>query len=216
MLSLGFSKSKLKYNELRFRPVDVSKPIVFAASYESGFACYFFILDAHLSKEKSKGNGMLNYKPFKTNSYLIDCYDGSRVSAKPYWSITSEGITVVYGDVSFPDTWHLADCEMLCAFVGGAITVNQLRMHAYLIARVAVKEERREKHIEGLAFKNELLRYALKVSYKECDMLREKNLTLTCKCGLLIEKLESAIKSSWPLTWKSTIKKIIKQSPLTQ
>lgn len=149
ILSLGFVRGSFT-NKLRFRPIDMTKPVVFAIKGMTS-GCYFVAVTAHIGMD-ADDRGMRNFKPFMTDEYLIDCYDGCGMSSgkKDYWSITSEGMTFVYGE-TFPDTWKLDTCDLLCAFVGGELTANQLRMHAYLNQREAAKEMRREERIRTMA-----------------------------------------------------------------
>jgi len=133
--------------KLLFRPIDSKKPIVLAI-YNDNNGCYFVIVDGHVRKEKEKiVGGMLNFKPFQTNNFIIDCGDAQC----KYWSITSKGITCIYGEQTFPETWTVDNCDQLCAFIGGELTANQLRMHAVLAEQETIKEKRREAHIERLA-----------------------------------------------------------------
>lgn len=146
-LTMGFEKGS-SVIKMTFRPIDPTKPIVLAVDdmKDNGFV----YIDHHL--EEGAEPGMRNYSTHKTDDFLIDCQRGDIVrNGGKYWSITSEGLTFVFGETTFPDTWHLRDCDQLCAFVGGELTANQLRKHAYLSDREAVKEERREAHIARLA-----------------------------------------------------------------
>lgn len=145
-LTLGFNKGSFS-KELVFRPIDPAKPIVLAVEEVSNNG--FVYIDHHL-KEGAEA-GMHNYSAYKTDDFLIDCQLRDVVGGgHDYWSVTSEGMTFVFGEELFPDTWHLSDCDPLCAFVAGELTANQIRSHAYFSNREAAKEERREAHIELL------------------------------------------------------------------
>jgi hypothetical protein len=173
---------------MTFRPIDPTKPIVLAVDNMTSIG--FVYIDHHL-KEGAEA-GMRNYDMHKTDEFLIDCQrhntiDGSRV----YWSVTSGGITFVYGKKTFPETWMIRDCDQLCAFVAGELTVNQLRKHAYLADREVVKEERREAHIQRLTH----------------DLSRANN-----RYEQLVSKLKSTMSGVIPFIGKANVLKVIKNN----
>ena len=149
--TLGFKRGS-GIDNMTFCPIDPSKPIVLAICNMSNHG--FVYIDQHL--EDNAKPGMRNWKFYKTDKFLIDCNrQGSLTTCENYWSITSEGITFVYGDVTFPDVdvWKVNDADLLCAFVAGELTTNQLRKEAYLSEREAVKKEKRETRIQDLEYR---------------------------------------------------------------
>ena len=199
VLTLGYSKGK-STSDMLFRPIDPKKPIVLAVDSMTHIA--FVSLDYHLKEEAEEG--MRNCKPFQTSDFIVDC-KRSEFGSKSYWSITSEGMTFVYGDVTFPDTWTFRDCDLLCAFVGGEMTANQLRMHAYLTNREAVKEERREAHVQRLM--HELNEVAADASATRDDLSRATN-----RYEQLVIKLKTATNGILPFIDKANLLKIIKEN----
>jgi hypothetical protein len=142
-LTLGFKKGS-GITKMTFRPIDPTKPIVLAVDNMTDIG--FVYIDHHL--EEGAEAGMRNYRTHKTDDFLIDCQSRDTIGGgREYWSVTSEGMTFVFGEKTFPDTWHLRDADLLCAFVAGGLTANKLRMHAYLSERAAVKEKRCEDRI---------------------------------------------------------------------
>ena len=199
VLTLGYVKGK-SIPDMLFRPIDPKKPIVLAVDNMTRVA--FVSLDYHL-EEKAEA-GMQNCKSFQTNDFIVDC-KRSEFRSKSYWSITSEGITFVYGDVTFPDTWTFRDCDLLCAFVGGEMTANQLRMHAYLTNREAVKEERLAAHVQRLM--HELGEVTADASATRDDLSRATN-----RYDALVSNLKSAMETFLPFLSNGSILKVINQN----
>lgn len=142
-LTRGFKKGQ-SVTSMTFRPTDPTKPIVLAVDDMSSTG--FIYIVQHL--EEGAEAGMKNYSLYKTDDFLIDCQRGDLMAeGKKYWSITSEGLTFVYGGSNFPDVWQLNDCDPLCALVGGGLTANQLREFAYREEREIIKEKRRQEKI---------------------------------------------------------------------
>ena len=197
-LTLGFKKGS-SITKMTFRPIDPTKPIVLAVDNMTDIG--FVYIDHHL--EEGAEAGMRNYSTHKTDDFLIDCQrrdiiDGGR----EYWSVTSEGMTFVFGEKTFPDTWHLRDGDLLCAFVAGEITANQLRMHAYLSDREVVKEERREAHIERLT--HELREVASDASSAHHDLSRATN-----RYDRLVSKLRSTMEGVFPFIGKAKVLQVL-------
>lgn len=144
VLTQGFTLGDFT-SQMLFRPVDQKKPIVFAIDGVTS-GCFFIFVDAHTPGKKH--DRMVNFKPYKTDKYIIACDDGGGIGKKPrdYWSITTRGATYVYGH-PFPGTWKLSSVDLLCAFVGGDITADQLRAAASRHQSEVVKEMRREERI---------------------------------------------------------------------
>ena len=204
-LALGFTKGE-GISSMTFRPIDPSKPIVLAVSnlIDNGF----MVIDEHL--DATTVSLMRNYKALRSNEFLIDCQNGElgKRDSTIYWSITSKGLTFAYGGKTFPDTWMLRDCDLLCAFIGGELTANQLRMHAYRANREEVKEQRREERIRNLA--KEL--HILAALSKAANELRWASFILhNSLVGKLITILDS---NSWPLIKKSTVRELLRNHVL--
>jgi hypothetical protein len=166
-ITLGFEKGS-SISKMMFCPIDPTKPIILAANDRTniGFVC----IDQHLKNDTE--TGMRNYEAFTTDDFIIDCKEAS-VSGNigKYWSITSERLTFVYSEKTFPDTWALNNCDKLCAFVACELSVNQLQMHSYLTDREVVKEEKREAYIKHL--KN-YLDETIRIQNSIHDTLEEK------------------------------------------
>ena len=114
-------------------------------------------------------------------------------------------MTFVYGDVIFPETWTLGGCDLLCAFVGGEFTANQLRMEAVFTEREAVKEARREAHIQRLSL--ELREVASDASAAHHDLSRATN-----RYERLVRKLKSAMDGILPFIGKANLLKVIEEN----
>lgn len=203
-LTLGFKKGS-SVTEMTFRPIDPTKPIVLAVDDMSdiGFVC----IDHHL-KEGAKA-GMRNYGMYKTDDFIIDCQSAnSSETGQGYYSITSGGLTFISSSTAFSDTWAVKDCDLLCAFVAGELTVNQLRMHAFLTDREAVKEERREAHIKHLA--KELSGALEEGSFALVKLERlNERLRLYEK---MVSELKSAMNGVFPFIGKSNVLKVIEDN----
>lgn len=195
ILSLNFERCRYHSN-LIFRPFDWSKPVVFAVDGGGG-GCIFFAVDAHKVEEHTDG-GMFNYKPFTSDEYLVD---GSK-QLPSYWSITSCGMTFVYGDQSYPDAWNLPDCDSLCAFIAGELSVDQLHARAEAVERRTQEKESRQKKIE---------RYRVKLAEarKEYDRLVLDSTQMWRRQTQMIEELRRATSGSMPFVKKSRIRKYI-------
>ena len=130
VLTLGFVPGAFT-KVMLFRPIDPKKPIVFAVDGVSD-GHYFIVVDAHTRGKKH--NRMVNFKPFKTDDYIIACDDGTgmgdRNRPSDYWSIKTGGQTFVYG-YAFPNTWQLDSVDPLCAFVAGEMTRGELLKMAW-------------------------------------------------------------------------------------
>lgn len=200
-LTLGFKKGS-SVTKMTFRPIDPTKPIVLAVDNMTSIG--FVYIDHHL--EEGAEAGMRNYDTYKTDDFLIDCLrrdviDGGR----EYWSVTSEGLTFVYSEKTFPETWMLGDCDQLCAFVAGELSANQLRMHAYLTDREAVKEERRQDRIERLT--HELCEVASDASSAHHDLSRVTN-----RYERLVNKLKSTMHGIFPFIGKASVLQVIENN----
>jgi hypothetical protein len=186
-LTLGFKKGS-STTKMTFRPIDPTKPIVLAVNdmYNVGFV----YIDHHL-KEGAEA-GMRNYSMHKTDNLFIDCQCRNINDGIPeYWSVTSEKMTFVFGGIIATGTWHLRDADLLCAFVAGELTANQLRMHAYLSDREMVKEEQREAHIKRLT-------HDLSLAANRYDRL--------------IYKLKLAMKGIFPFIGKAKALRVLKDN----
>lgn len=181
ILTLGFVKGE-SYSDLRFRPKNTDKPIVFAIDGVSSSGYHFVKVDAHLDADNF--GGMHNYKTFKTGEFLIDCSDSYGTNKPQYWAVKKDGMTFVYinrRSSGFPGTWRLDDCDLLCALIGGGITANELRAKAYREKREKVNETRREERLQNLMTERRALQ----------------------------SKLESLASGFWPFINKSSIAGII-------
>lgn len=199
-LTLGFKKGS-SLSEMTFRPIDPTKPIVLAVDTQTSIG--FIYIDQHLQESEA---GMYNYKIFKTDAFLIDCQrwnSSGRNPAKEYWSVKSEGMTFVYSETLFPDTWHLPDCDLLCALVAGDLTANQLRMFAYLTAKEESKEVRREEHLRRFA--KEIGDMKEEASRLFSEILLEKIMT-DLRYELLKERLSGLLLSWWPFVSKKALR----------
>lgn len=194
VLSLGFAKGAFT-RQLRFRPIDSMKPIVFAIDGVTD-GNNFTVVDAHIDPDKVTG-GMHNYKPFRTDDFIVDCYDGAGIGQnKPnYWSVTKEGLTFVCG-AAFPDTWAIKDCDQLCALVGGGLTPNQLRMHAYLTERQASRERRLSERMPEI-----IGEFARRIANAEQRLATNLSIFRNLNQLLYIDR--------WPLVFKSTVRALI-------
>lgn len=214
-LTLGFEKGA-RITTMSFRPIDPTKPIVLAVDKQSDIG--FIVVDHHL--EEGAGAGMRNYVYFKTDAFLIDCNGkprgGTSSLENDYWSVTSDGMTFVFGDVNFPDTWHLSDADPLCALIAGELTANQLRRHAYLSDREAVKEERREEHIKRLVRENEeaaradgnkLVALAIEYRSMELELSRATN-----RYHQLVRKLRSTMAGVFPFIGKAKVLQVLEDN----
>lgn len=211
--SLGFRYGEFT-RHLYFRPIDRKKPIVFAIDGVSS-GCYFMVVDAHMPGKKH--DRMVNFKPFKTDRFLIDCDDGAGIGSNDrvsdYWSITAGGETFVYRESRpsphrqneniFPNAWKLDSADPLCAFVGGELTANQLRAVAYRQYMEAEKEIRREVHIQKLAHRNAELQQD--VTEAQLDGLQAK-----FKGDYLLQGLRNIVNDFWPFVSHKRIAALIK------
>lgn len=198
--TLGFNKGDSS-KSLVFRPTDLKKPIVFAI-YGISDGCYFVVIDEHMPGKKH--DRMCNIKPFKTDKYLIDCYDGSNIGSGKanYWAITTQGIKFVYGETDFSDTWVVRDCNDLCAFIGGDLTTNELRAKAWRDTQESLKEESRERHIERLAG---LLRNAKKEEGLSFRSFKEEN----DRYERLRQRVRSVTVGWFPFVLKSSVSEAV-------
>lgn len=204
-LTLSFEPNKNADGTI-FRPVDPTKPIVLAVDNQSKFG--FVVIDRHL--QDGAEAGMQNYSMHKTDDFIIDCNRGGYGgSGKKFWSVTSEGITFVYGNTHFPDTWQLRDVNLLCAFVAGELTANQLRMHAYLSNREAVKEERREAHIQRL---KQDIRDAIAIGKTAVLQAKTDVEAAEGRYDRLVSKLKSTMEGTFPFTSKAKVLQAIKDN----
>ncbi len=200
-LTLGFEKGS-SVTKMTFRPIDPTKPIVLAVGNTASVG--FIYIDHHL--EEGAEAGMRNYDNYMTDDFIIDCQRGDicRDDGK-YWSISSEGLTFVYGEKTFPETWTLNDCDQLCAFVAGELSANELRMHAYLIDHEAIKEARRQDHIERLT--HELRKVASDASSAHHDLSRAN-----ARYERLVNKLKSAMNGIFPFIGKTSVLQVIEDN----
>lgn len=200
-LALGFEKGS-SITKMTFRPIDPTKPIVLAIDNMTDIG--FVYIDRHL--EEGAEAGMRNYSTHKTDDFLIDCQRCDNIKGgRKYWSIRSEGMTFVFSEKTFADTWHLRDCDLLCAFVSGVLTANQLRMHAYLSDREVVKEKRREAHIARLT--HELHEVASDASSARHNLSRATN-----RYDRLVRKLKSTMYGVLPFIGKAKVLQVLKDN----
>ncbi len=199
ILNLNFTKGEYEEN-LLFQPLNEMKPIVIAC-HDSNRSCNFFVLDSHLTNEKEKG--MINFKPFKSEEYLVLC---SSKKYEPYWSIRNNDQTFFYSGYKFTrhENTYFTYLDTLCAFVGGEITIKQLRTQSYLATIEKIKKIRREEHIRGLQ---------IKLAYTE-KMYGEMFAGVFNNYSILNEKLlllRILVDSSWPTVNKKRILKILEK-----
>lgn len=204
-LTLGFKKGS-SITKMTFRPIDPTKPIVLAVDDMTSIG--FVYIDYHLENDAKAG--MRNFDLHKTDDFLIDCQrrdiiDGGR----EYWSVTSEGMTFVFGEKTFPNTWRLSDGDQLCAFVAGELTANQLRMNAYLSDREAVKEERREAHIQRL---KRDLDNAIAIGKAAVIKAKTDVETANSRYERLVHKLKSAMSGVFPFIAKAKVLQVLKDN----
>lgn len=212
VLTLGFVRGEF-YSNLRFRPKDTDKPVIFAIDGVSSKGCHFIVVDAHLDDGFDK---MRNYDPFKTDDFLIDCTDDAGIGRKhSHWSVKKDGITFVYtkrDHPGFPDTWTLTDCDLLCALVGGGITANELRAKAYKAEKEEKKERRRKEYIRDLKWVVQEMSEDSTARKKRIRQL-EKDLSkyevLNEKFSSLLKELGSHMSGFWPWINKKSVKKIL-------
>ena len=208
-LTLGFEKGS-SVTSMTFRPIDPTKPIVLAVDTSTEIG--FIVIDHHLKMGTEPA--MRNFGYFKTDKFIIDSKrrdsSGSSPSShKEYWSVRSDGMTFVYGETNFPNTWRLYNCDHLCAFVGGDLTTNQLRMHSYLANRAAEKAVRREEHIMKL--KGDL-DATITLSLVAVASGRMKVDAANLRYNNLVKKLKIALSGKLPLISKDKILQIIENN----
>lgn len=192
VLTLGFTLGSFT-KQMLFRPIDQKKPVVFAINGDAD-GVFFIVVDAHTPEEQH--GYMVNFKPFKTDNFLIACDDGGGIGSgtsrpRNYWTIKTGGETYAYGH-AFPDTWQLSSVDPLCAFVGGGMTANQLRATAYRQQRAVVKEERREARIKSLVLRAEDFSRIIDKQARHFNNLYDQNKVM----WILIEKIQSVVKKS--------------------
>lgn len=194
VLSLGFDKGEF-IRGMIFQPINPTKPIVFAIDgIQDG--CYFTVVDGHMLRWHILA-GMHNFSPFRTDQLLIDCSGGSGIEKRmTYWSIKTGGETFVHSpETSFPGTWAVGDCDLLCALVAGELGANQLRATVYKIKRKSVKEGKGMRRIKELN--------------KEVLSLTNELGKTTSHLNFLTGNLEGMVKGSWPFIGKRRIKDIL-------
>ena len=205
-LTLGFKKGA-SVTSMTFRPIDPTKPIVLAVDTQTEMG--FIVIDHHLKMGTEPA--MRNFGFFKTDKFLVDCKRGDHIREdrhKSYWSVRSDGMTFVYGD-DFPNTWRIYNCDHLCAFIGGDMTTNQLRMHSYLANRAAEKAVRREEHIVKL---KEDLDATITLSLVAVASGRVKIDAANLRYDRLVKKLKSALSGFIPFIGKDQILQIIENN----
>jgi len=207
VLSLGFVCGT-PVSQMLFRPIDPKKPIVFAVGGRMD-GTYFIVVDAHTPGKKH--NRMVNFKPHKTDRFIILCDDGaglmSEARPRDFWGIKAQGETYVFGR-SFPDTWQLTSVEPLCAFVGGGLTANQLRAEAYRHKREDTKEVRRQHRIKLLVFQAEGLLEHIDAQDRRVGKLEDEKHLME----ILIKKVRESVNGSWlPGMLRSKLLKLLEQ-----
>lgn len=122
-------------------------------------------------------------------------------------------MTFVFSEKAFPGTWQLSDCDLLCALVAGELTANQLRMHAYLSDREAVKEERREAHIKRCEVKirnlEQDLGSAIAIGKTTVTMAKADVEAAEGRYDQLVSKLKSMMEGVFPLVGKAKVLQVL-------